>query len=170
MKRALFLFCLVVSVSGLSFAADSATDPVEGYWFSLDDRSGEVISGWEFYCDSGGVLYGRLLSGVGVTEDTIAARCRETYANFPIAGKVNQMPVLGTPWFFGFRNQDSGRWTGGTVVNAETGKVYSSTLTYHAIDDSRYKVETLEVRGYVFLFSGAQYWRRCTEEEALSLR
>jgi uncharacterized protein (DUF2147 family) len=166
MKRAIFLFCLIISIAGFCFAAD----PAEGYWFSVDDKTGKVVSGWEMYLDNSGVLCGRMLSAVSITASMLATKCKESYTNFPVSGKVNQMPLVGTPWFFGFRMQKPGRWVGGNVVNMEDGKMYNAELTYHAIDGKRYKVETLEVRGFLFLFSGAQYWLRCTREEALSLR
>jgi uncharacterized protein (DUF2147 family) len=156
----------MITAASLCFAAD----PVEGYWFSVDDKTGKVVSGWELYMDNSGVLHGRMLSAVGVSASALATRCKETYTNFPVSGKVNRMPVIGTPWFFGFRMEKAGRWTGGSVINPEDGSIYKAELTHHPIDGKRYNVETLEVRGFLLFFSGAQYWRRCTREEALSLR
>jgi uncharacterized protein (DUF2147 family) len=166
MKRALFLFCFIISAVSFCFAVD----PVEGYWFSVDDKTGKVVSGWELYVDGSGVLHGRILSAVGVAASTLATRCKETYANFPVSGKVNLMPVLGTTWFFGFRMERAGRWVGGSIINPEDGNMYKAELTHRPIDGKRYKVETLEVRGFLLFFSGAQYWQRCAREEALSLR
>ncbi|MDR1326673.1 MAG: DUF2147 domain-containing protein [Treponema sp.] len=166
MKRAIFSFCLIISAVGFCFAVD----PVEGYWFSIDDKTSKVVSAWEMYVGSNGVLHGRLLSAVGVTASTLATRCKETYANFPVSGKVNLMPVLSTTWFFGFRMERAGRWVGGSIINPEDGSMYKAELTHHPIDGKRYKAETLEVRGFLLFFSGAQYWQRCTREEAMSLR
>jgi uncharacterized protein (DUF2147 family) len=166
MKRALFSFCLVISVVSFCFAVD----PVEGCWFSVDDKTGEVVSAWEMYVDSNGLLHGRMLSAVGITANMLATKCKETYANFPVSGKVNLMPIVGTSWFFGFHKEKAGRWVGGSVVNAEDGSIYKAELTHHPIDGKRYNVETLEVRGFLLFFSGAQYWQRCTREEAISLR
>jgi hypothetical protein len=165
MKHAIFCFVLLFATT-FCFAVD----PVEGYWFSIDDKTSQVVSGWEMYVDSKGVLHGRMLSAVGVTANMLAVKCKETYANFPVSGKVNLMPVLGTTWFFDFRMEKAGRWVGGSIINAEDGSMYRAELTYHPIDGKRYKVETLEVRGFLLFFSGAQYWRRCTREEAMSLR
>jgi len=116
-----------------------------------------------------GKMYGKMLSAVGFSSTTKAARCRDSYANFPIAGKVNQLPLFGTPWMFGLRMESPGRWTNGNIVNPEDGNMYKLSLIYHPVDGKKFQQETLEVRGQLLFFSGSQYWRRATREEASSL-
>jgi uncharacterized protein (DUF2147 family) len=146
-----------------------AVDPAEGFWLSVDTRTGKVESGWEIY-ESNGFLLGKMLSGLGLTSSDIASRCRETYANFPIAGRVNQMTVLGTPWIFGLRMDSPGRWSNGNVIDPSNGSIYRCSLIHHPADGGRFQQEALEIRGQLLFFSGSQYWRRATREEAAALR
>jgi uncharacterized protein (DUF2147 family) len=161
LATAIFVFLC----AGAAFAAD----PVEGFWLSVNDKTGEVQSGWEVY-QSNGALVGKMISAVGWTETDKAARCRESYPGFPIAGKVNLLPVLGTPWIFGLRMEIPGRWTNGSVINPADGKVYGCSLIHHTADGKRFPQETLEMRGQLLVFSGSQYWRRATREEADAVR
>jgi uncharacterized protein (DUF2147 family) len=164
MKKLLTVTALVLVYAGAVFASD----PVEGFWLSVDHR-GRVESGWEM-SQNDGILIGKVLSGVGVAETDIARRCRESYPDFPVVGKVNQLPVLGTPWIFGLDMESPGHWAGGHVVDASNGSIYRCSLIHRPADGNKFKQETLEIRGQLLFFSGSQYWRRATREEAVSLR
>ena len=166
MKKIIIAAIVILVYAGTAFADDP--DPVEGFWLSVDHKTGKIQSGWEMY-EQDGYMYGKMLSAVGFSPDTRAARCRESYTNFPIAGKVNQLPLFGTPWIFGLRMESSGHWTNGYIVNPEDGNMYRLSLTYHPADGKNFKQETLEIRGWLLFFSGSQYWRRATREEASSL-
>jgi uncharacterized protein (DUF2147 family) len=164
MKK-LFFACLVIA-AGPCFALD----PAEGPWFSVDEKTGKITAGWELY-ESGGVLYGKILSLAGYPPTEIAAKCKKNYQGFPVAGAVNQMPLAGTPWIFGLRQDKTGAWSGGSVINPEDGNIYRCKITHHPAGGSRFKAETLEMRGEIGLGIGrSQYWQRCTREEAASLR
>jgi len=164
MKKIITLVIVLFVYAEAAFAAD----PVEGFWLSVDDKTGEIKSGWEIY-ESSGVMYGKMLSAAGFTSATRATRCRDSYANFPITGKVNQLPLLGTPWMFGLRRESSGKWTNGNIVNPEDGNMYKLSLIHHPVDGKKFQQETLEVRGQLLFFSGSQYWKRATREEASAL-
>jgi len=164
MKKIVTTLIVVFVCAVAAFAAD----PVEGFWLSVDDKTGEIKSGWEMY-ESNGYMYGKMLSAVGHSSTTKAARCRESYANFPIAGKVNQLPLLGTPWIFGLRRESPGTWTNGNVINPEDGNMYKCSLIHHPADGKKFKQEALEIRGQLLVFSGSQYWRRATREQASAL-
>jgi uncharacterized protein (DUF2147 family) len=164
MKKIITTAIVILVYAGAAFAAD----PVEGFWLSVDDKSGEIKSGWEIY-ESNGVLYGKMLSAVGFSSTTRASRCRDSYAGFPIAGKANQLPLLGTPWIFGLRRESPGRWTNGNIINPEDGNMYKCTLIHHPADGKKFKQEALEIRGQLLVFSGSQYWKRATREEASAL-
>jgi uncharacterized protein (DUF2147 family) len=164
MKKIITTAIIILIYAGAVFAAD----PVEGFWMSVDDKTGEIKSGWEIY-ESNGYLYGKILSAIGFSSTTRAARCRESYANFPIAGKVNQLPLLGTPWIFGLRMESTGHWTNGHVINPEDGNMYKCSIKYHPADGKKFKQEALEIRGQLLIFSGSQYWKRATREEASAL-
>jgi uncharacterized protein (DUF2147 family) len=164
MKK-LFTAALVMFMYAGAFLA---ADPVEGFWLSVDTGTGKVESGWEIY-ESNGVLFGKIISGLGVTAADIASRCREGYSGFPVAGKVNRMHVLGTTWIFGLRMENPGRWTGGHVIDPSNGSIYRCSLFHHPADGNRFQYESLEIRGQLLVFSGSQYWRRATREEASAL-
>jgi uncharacterized protein (DUF2147 family) len=164
MKKIIIASFVILSCALAAFAAD----PVEGFWMSVDHKTGEIKSGWEIY-ESNGSLYGKIISAVGITSADKASRCKESYSNFPIAGKVNLLPVIGTPWLFGFRRESPGRWTNGIVISPEDGNMYKCSLIHRPADGKKFKQETLEVRGQILVFSGSQYWRRATREEASAL-
>jgi uncharacterized protein (DUF2147 family) len=163
MKR-LFFACFVAALGPLCFALD----PAEGFWYSVDEKSGQITAGWEIY-ENGGLLYGRMLSLIGRSPQEPAAKCRGSYRGFPVEGDVSRMPLAGTPWIFGLRREKEGVWTGGRVVNPEDGNMYHCKITYHPASGSA--AESLEMRGEIGLGIGrSQYWRRCTREEAAVLR
>ena len=164
MKKIVATLIVIFICAVAAFAAD----PVEGFWLSVDDKTGEIKSGWEIY-ESNGYMYGKMLSAVGFTSATRALRCRDSYAGFPIAGKVNQLPLLGTPWLFGLRRESPGKWTNGNFVNPEDGNMYKCSLIYHPADGRKFQQEALEIRGQLLVFSGSQYWKRATREEAGAL-
>ncbi|MDR0315651.1 MAG: DUF2147 domain-containing protein [Treponema sp.] len=165
MKRFLVAALVMLICAGTVFALD----PAEGYWLSVDSITGKVESGWEIY-ESEGHLLGRMLSALGTTAASRATRCRESYPDFPVAGNVKQLPVLGTPWIFGLRMESPGRWSNGNVIDPSNGSIYRCSLIYHPADGGRFQYETLEIRGQLLFFSGSQYWRRATREEAAALR
>ena len=164
MKR----FFIAVVIMAINIGIAFADDPALGFWLSVDQKSGKVESGWEIYQDNGNLL-GRLLSGLGVSSDDRAAKCKESYPNFPVAGKVNQLFKLGTPWIFGLSMESPGRWTGGHVIDPSNGSIYRCSIIYHPADGKKFQQEALEIRGQVLFFSGSQYWRRATLEEASAL-
>jgi uncharacterized protein (DUF2147 family) len=152
---------LILAVSGFGFALD----PAEGYWLSVDEKSEKATAGWEIY-QLDNKLYGKVLSSA---EPDQPNRCRESYRNFPVAGKVNEMPMIGTPWIFGLSAERPGYWRGGHIIDPTTGNLYRCRIIFHGADGGRYKTDTLEMRGEIGLGIGrSQFWRRATREIALS--
>jgi uncharacterized protein (DUF2147 family) len=166
MKKSTIIF--IILLAGLGFRL--AADPVEGYWFSLDEKTGEASGGWEIYAEDGR-LYGRMLSVKGYPQDVKAAKCKDSYPGFPLPGKANQQPVLGTPWIYGLSMEKAGQWSGGSIIDPETGNLYKCKISYHAADGKKYKTDTLEMRGEIGLGLGrSMFWLKASREEALSLR
>ena len=158
------LFIVLLTAAFFCFA-----DSVEGFWLSVDDNTNQVTAGWHIY-QEGGRLYGKILSLANEPIGTIAARCRESYRNFPVSGRVNTMLVAGTPWIFGLTREREGQWSGGYVINPEDGGMYSCRITFHPADGRRYMVDTLEMRGEIGLGIGrSQFWRITDEAAASSL-
>jgi uncharacterized protein (DUF2147 family) len=165
MKKTIATIIVILACAGAAFA----DDPIEGFWLSVDPKSGQIQSGWEMYIING-TMYGRMVSAIGCTPTTNAKKCKDSYANFPIPGIVNQLPILGTPWMFNLKMENPGRWTKGNIVNPEDGKMYGLSLIHHPADGGKFKQETLEVQGRLAIFSGSQYWRRGTQAEASALK
>ncbi|MDR0689904.1 MAG: DUF2147 domain-containing protein [Spirochaetaceae bacterium] len=156
----------LVAAFGLIAGWFLAADPVEGYWTSVDEKTGKVTAGWEIY-QNGGKLYGKIIGVFGYPPDVKADKCKESYPGFPVAGKVNQLPVKGTPWIFGLTLEKPGQWSGGNVVDPESGNLYKCKITYRPADGKRYKADTLEMRGEIGLGIGrSQFWKKSTRAEA----
>lgn len=163
-------FIIIALILSLGTAGLYAADPVEGFWISVDDKTGKATAGWEIYLE-GSVLYGRILSVAGFPQDVKAFACRESYRGFPRSGKVNEMPVVGTPWIFGLSQDGNGRWKDGNIVDPNDGNIYRCRITFRAADGRRYRTDTLEMRGEIGLGIGrSQFWQRSTRAEAGSLR
>jgi uncharacterized protein (DUF2147 family) len=166
LKKAVVLFLALVAVTGIGVAAD----PVEGYWLSVDEKTGKVTAGWQIY-QEGGKLFGKIVSMVDFPADSLAVPCRESYAGFPVAGRVNQMPVIGTPWIFGLSSSRPGEWSGGNIVNPEDGRMYRCRIMYRTADGRRYMNDVLEMRGEIGLGIGrSQFWQKSDRQTASSLR
>ena len=165
MKKPAFFFGLVFLLRVFCFAAD----PAEGYWLSIDDKTGRVTAGWEIY-QEGGKLYGKVLSTAEHGPDVKAVFCRESYRDFPVPGKVNLMDVVGTPWIFGLVRDKEGHWSNGHVIDPTDGNMYKCKIIYHPADGKKFMADTLEMRGEIGLGIGrSQYWRKTSREEALAL-
>ena len=161
------LFVLIFFlISGICFAAD----PAEGFWISVDEKTGKDTAGWEIFVRDG-VLYGRILSAADTDKNTIADQCKDSYKGFPTAGKVSEMRVIGTIWIFGLvPDGKPGQWKNGNVIDPGDGKMYGCKITFHAADGGKFKVDTLEMRGTVGPLGRSQFWRRATRAQAESLR
>jgi uncharacterized protein (DUF2147 family) len=164
MKKLTILFVLLTAAAGICFA-----DPVEGFWISMDEKTGKPTAGWEIY-QQGGKLFGKILSIYEKPQTERAYKCKESYRGFPIPGKVNEMQVVGTIWLWGLSMNRSGQWSGGNIIDPDSGNMYGARVTFRAADGNRYKTDTLEMRGSIGPLGRSQFWSRATREEASSLR
>jgi uncharacterized protein (DUF2147 family) len=167
MKKFITAVIVLFVYAGAGFAAD----PIEGFWMSVDPITKEIQSGWEMY-ERNGYMYGKMLSAVRCSPTDKAHKSNDSYPDFPIAGKVNELPILGTPWIFNLRMESTGHWTNGYIVNPDDGNIYKLSLTYHPADGGKFPHETLEMHGQLLHLPLAvsQYWRRATREEAGALK
>ena len=167
MKKNIITLIVILSCAGAALAAD----PVEGFWLSVDPITKEIQSGWEMY-EKDGYLYGKMLSAIDCSPTDKAHKCHDSYPDFPIAGKVNELPILGTPWIFDLRMESPGHWTNGYIINPDDGSMYRLSLTFHPADGKKFHNETLEIHGQLLhlALSVSQYWRRATHEEAGALK
>jgi len=165
MKKTLLLLT-ILSITVFSFAQN---DPAEGYWLSIDEKTNKITAGWHIYQESG-KLFGKIISMSEFPPGLNAERCKDSYPNFPIAGKANQMPVIGTPWIYNLSMQKPGEWSGGRIINPEDGKDYHCKIIYRTADGRKYKTDVLEMRGEIGLGIGrSQFWQRSNLETAGSL-
>ena len=135
-----------------------ASDSIEGYWRSMDDRSGEPLSVIEFKKQSNGTYTGTIVhrykSTRGVTLDT-CAKCPE-----PFKGK----PLLGLQIIWGLKPDPSkpSSYIDGKLVEPKTGSIYNGRG--HLTSDGR----KLYMRGFlgVAALGRTQVWLRVNDLEA----
>ncbi|MCL2266113.1 MAG: DUF2147 domain-containing protein, partial [Treponema sp.] len=141
------IIALIISMTAAAVCF-AQSDPVEGYWLSIDEKTNKVTAGWHVY-QEGGKLYGKILSTADEKPGTKADKCKDSYKDFPIAGRVSQMSVENTPWIYGLSRQKTGEWSGGRIVNPEDGKDYNCKIIFRPADGKKYLTDTLEMRGEI---------------------
>ncbi|MCQ2596941.1 MAG: DUF2147 domain-containing protein [Treponema sp.] len=168
MKK-LVLAALMIMTAALCFAKD----PCEGYWISYDDKTGQATAGWEITIDAKGNLTGKIIHNALEADDVLAfdTKGKGPYDDFPVPGDMYKMPVVGTPWIYNMKNDGEGKWSGGKVVDPQSGNRYKCKITFHKAGESKkYPVDTLEMRGELGAGIGrSQYWKAATKEEAMTI-
>jgi uncharacterized protein (DUF2147 family) len=170
MKKIVFAFVMVVLASGIALAAD----PVEGYWLSVDDKTGKATGSWQIYVE-GGKLQGKMLGIAGFDQSLLADQCttEKDYRDkgFPAQGTISKMRIVGTPWIWGLSSKKEGEWSGGRIIDPNDGKMYQCKITFRKSDGKKYKTDTLEMRGEIGLGIGrSQFWVKATEAEARAIK
>ena len=145
MKGIVGLIIAFASVTG--FAAS-----IEGYWKSIDDRTGEQLSIYEIKKAADGTFHGKILyrypvpGGVALTHCT---KCPPPYTN---------KPLVGMETFIGFKQDEKNPnlYMDGRVLEPKSGKIYKGKANLSA-DGKR-----LRLRGYVGLsaLGRTQVWIR----------
>ena len=139
---------LVLSLA--SVTAFSAT--IEGFWHSIDDRTGEKLSIVEIRKGADGRYHGKIVyrypvpGGVALTHCT---KCPPPYTN---------QPIVGLEFFSGFKQDEKNPnlYVDGRVLEPKSGKIYKGKANLSA-DGKR-----LRLRGYVGLsaLGRTQVWIR----------
>jgi len=165
---------VVSLIAGLLLTASAVfADSVEGYWTSVDDKTGQATAGWQIW-EEGGKLYGKILSVANPNEDPTAFGAKgknKKYPDFQNGVDVSTLNVVGTTWIYGLTKKAEGQWQKGSIIDPGDGSKYNCKITFHKADGKKYKVDTLEMRGEIGLGIGrSQYWRISTQEEASSLK
>ncbi|GHV66375.1 hypothetical protein AGMMS49928_00930 [Spirochaetia bacterium] len=65
----------------------------------------------------------------------------------------------GAPLNFALAMDKPGQWSGNVVI-PDNGMVFKCRMTYHPADGNKYKVETLEMRGQIGIFSRSLFYTR----------
>ena len=146
---------LIKAIVGFSIACASLTTfaaSIEGYWKSIDDRTGEQLSIVEIRKGADGTFRGKILyrypvpGGVALTHCT---KCPPPYTN---------QPIVGLEFFSGFKEDPDKRnaYVDGKVLEPKSGKIYKGKANLSA-DGKR-----LRLRGYVGIsaLGRTQVWIR----------
>ncbi|MBQ9238652.1 MAG: DUF2147 domain-containing protein [Treponema sp.] len=148
-----------------------AEEAIEGYWIATNQVTGKYLCGWLLFIEDG-VLYGRIVSAYGVTPETISVNCKTTYPDYPSDEPVNRLPIIGSIFMYGLTQTENGSWSGGYIIDPDSGNIYRCAITYHAANGRRYKKATLEMHGTLLTvpLGVSQYWPAGTQEEAEGIR
>ena len=157
-----------VVAAALMLAASVFADPAEGLWKSIDDVTGEVTAVWKIW-EENNELFGTIVAVVDKPQDVIASACKKTYKNFPVAGEVNKMKTVGTPWIYNMKRESEGNWKNGHIVNPGDGKFYGCVIKYlePGQKNRNYtaKEKTLAMAGTVGPIQVFQYWKQATQQD-----
>lgn len=142
LPRAILTLAVVVLLS----SAAHAQSGVAGRWRTIDDHTGKPKSIVEIREHDGTIT--------GTIETLLNPPKPHPICDLCAGAKKNQ-PVEGLEILWGF-HRDGAQWTGGQVLDPETGKIYSATIT---VQDGGSK---LKLRGYIgiSLIGRTQYWLR----------
>ena len=160
---------VVLMILAVFATACFAADPACGLWQSIDDKTGEVTAIWKIY-QEGDTLFGTIAAVVDNPQDVIADACKPSYPGFPVAGEVNKMHTVGTPWIHNMKNDGTpGNWSKGNIINPGDGKRYGCVIKYLAPGQKNKnfvaKVPSLAMAGTVGPIQVFQYWVQATEED-----
>ena len=139
----------LIAVCAFAATPAMAADPSPaGRWMTIDDESGKPRSVIEIY-DAGGAMDGKVTKIYSKPGDNPQHLCRKC------AGDLKDKPVIGMTILSGLKN-DGDVWDGGTILDPDSGNVYSAKITL--IDGG----QKLVVRGFLglSLFGRSQTWVR----------
>jgi uncharacterized protein (DUF2147 family) len=144
-----FAFGIVISTVLLRPALGSDVSAI-GRWVTIDDKTHTPRSVVDI-TEVAGILRGKIAKiyeRPGETAGDLCTMCTDERRNKPILG----MTILD-----GLRREGD-VWSGGTILDPDTGKVYSATIGLQGSG------EKLNVRGYIgiSLFGRSQTWMRET--------
>lgn len=144
--RLLPLAPLTTTVLLIVSAARAEPDPAVGVWHVYSDRKDGSTNGRvRTY-----VQDGKLVGVVDALPPDLPANTKCTKCS----GAQKDKPVLGLVIMWGFEKHGDS-WTGGTILEPQTGSTYQCTVHFAAPD-------SLELRGYIGvpLFGRSQTWKR----------
>src|SRR6185437_14194179 len=140
----LFLLVVVLPVYLRAEGASSVPDSPVGRWKTIDDKTGQPKAIVEIR-EANGELEGRIVQLFHPpVPHPECIKC---------TGALKDKPVLGMQILWGMRHNGN-EWTGGRVLDPESGKLYRCTMT---LEDGG---KTLRVRGYVgvSVFGRTEKW------------
>ena len=139
MKK-LIVLTLAVMFNVMAFAQSSI-----GKWVTIDDKTNKKKSIVELYKD-GDKLFGKIIylyPREGREPNAKCDKCTDDRKGDPLVGL---QLVRDLTW-------NGGAWEGGTIVDPETGKIYTCKMWVDSKDPDK-----LNVRGYIGPFFRTQTW------------
>lgn len=144
MKK-LILFSLMLLFSAVTFGQSSI-----GKWVTIDDKTNKKKSIVELYKE-GDELFGKIIflyPREGREPNAKCTKCDDDRKGEPLVGL---QIVRNLKW-------NGGAWEGGTIVDPETGKIYTLKIWVDAKTPDK-----LNVRGYIGPFYRTQTWVKVQE-------
>ncbi|MCE3043403.1 MULTISPECIES: DUF2147 domain-containing protein [Legionella] len=126
--KVLLTSALLTLLAPLAFAGASPA----GTWTTIDDATGQKRAVVRINV-SGGTLSGTIIKVYPQAGDTgICSKC---------PGGFKGKPIKGLTFVWGLKDQGNGEWSGGSILDPKSGKVYRAKMTLQG--------NKLYVRGYV---------------------
>ena len=125
----------------IAFAGQSPA----GKWTTIDDKTGEKRAVVKISV-SGDTLNGTIVKVFPAPGDTgICSEC---------PGAFKGKKILGLGFLWGLKDEGDGEWSGGSILDPKTGKIYKAKITL--------KDNKLYVRGYIgiSMLGRTQVWVR----------
>ncbi|MGH8500948.1 MAG: DUF2147 domain-containing protein [Gammaproteobacteria bacterium] len=146
MRELAIALLAVLMLSGLP--AQAANDTPVGRWKTIDDDTGKATSIIRIR-NIDGELRGWIARVLKTREEGALPTCTLC------EGELKDAPVQGLRFMWGLKREGDA-WTGGQIVDPETGKIYNAKIELQ--DHGR----ELLVRGYIGipLFGRTQTWER----------
>ena len=163
--RALSLAVLALLAAGTVFA--QANDPVLGYWKSFEE-DGTPNAYWLIERLPNGTLSARSIYYISEPQDTKGDELDASYPNHPMRNvDLRTVPLRTVPLIYGMQYRSAGQWSRGWIIDPRDGTRYDLDLNFIPRSDRRAVngLDTLEVKGKVFIFSKSEYWVRAQASE-----
>ena len=132
MKKQIISVLFFSVLSSLAFAED-----ITGLWQTIDDKTGAPKGQVEIRKEANGTFVGKVTKitpRTGYTPKEICVDCPAPYTN---------KPILGLDTLTGLKHSSGNNYTGGRILDPNTGKIYSMKAKLSA------NGKRLHLRGYV---------------------
>ena len=149
MKSFAKLLIAAITFLVLTTHAFAANDTPVGYWKTVDDKTGEVLSIVQIY-QADNALQGKIVKIMPVLGQKVTDRCVKC------EGDLYNARMLGMVILWGMQQVDSSTWSGGRVLDPKSGNIYNGKMT---LEDNG---KLLNLRGYIGipLFGRSETWIR----------
>ena len=147
-----FLMVLLLAVRGHVFAEPTMLTTPVGYWNTVDDKTGQILSVVQIYQEKDGSLSGKIVRIYPVLGQKTTDLCKEC------DGGLKDQPILGMKVMWAMLPDTSTPmvWNYGHLLDPKSGNIYSGKMTL--ANDG----QSLVLRGYVImpLLGRSETWQR----------